>query len=41
METARTLIDDYIHFCNFERIQLKAKLTPFEKRCRLYELTGF
>ena len=32
MENARTLIDDYIHFCNFERIQLKAKLTPFEKR---------
>ena len=32
MEDARTLIDNYIHFCNFERIQLKAKLTPFEKR---------
>ena len=31
---ARQLIDDYIHFYNFERIQLKTKLTPHEKRCQ-------
>jgi len=29
---ARKLIDDYIHFYNHERIQLKTKLTPLEKR---------
>ena len=29
---ARNLIDDYIYFYNNERIQLKTKLTPFEKR---------
>jgi len=32
---AKRLIDDYIHFYNHERIQLKTKLTPFEKRCQL------
>ncbi|AYH39206.1 hypothetical protein B1H56_01095 [Christensenella minuta] len=26
------MIDDYIHFYNYERIQLKYRLTPFEKR---------
>jgi putative transposase len=31
---AREVIDDYIHFYNFERIQLKTKLTPFEQRCQ-------
>ncbi len=31
-EEARLLIDEYIHFYNNERIQLKTKLTPFEKR---------
>ncbi len=31
-EEARFLIDEYIHFYNNERIQLKTKLTPFEKR---------
>ena len=31
-EQARRLIDDYIFFYNFERIQLKTKLTPYEKR---------
>ena len=25
---------DYIHFYNNERIQLKTKLTPLEKRCQ-------
>ena len=33
-EDARILIDDYIHFCNHQRIQLKTKLTPPEKRCQ-------
>ena len=31
-EEARLLIDAYIHFYNHERIQLKTKLTPLEKR---------
>ena len=31
---AQMLIDEYIHFYNYERIQLKTKLTPFEKRCQ-------
>ena len=31
-EEARNLIDDYICFYNNERIQLKSKLTPLEKR---------
>lgn len=31
---ARALIDDYIYFYNYERIQLKTKLTPYEKRCQ-------
>ena len=31
-EEARLLIDQYIHFYNNERIQLKTKLTPLEKR---------
>ncbi|MDR1002550.1 MAG: IS3 family transposase [Oscillospiraceae bacterium] len=29
---ARTLIDEYIHFYNNQRIQLKTKLTPLERR---------
>lgn len=32
---ARQVIEEYIHFYNYERIQLKSKLTPFEKRCQL------
>jgi putative transposase len=32
-EEARQLVDDYIHFYNYERIQLKTKQTPFETRC--------
>jgi putative transposase len=32
---AQEVIDDYIHFYNYERIQLKTKLTPFELRCQL------
>ena len=33
-EQARNLIDEYIHFYNNERIQLKTKLTPQEMRCQ-------
>jgi len=32
-EEARQIIDDYIHFYNYERIQLKTRQTPFELRC--------
>lgn len=31
---AQELIDDYIHFYNHERFQLKYRLTPFERRCQ-------
>lgn len=31
-EQAQMLIDDYIYFYNFERFQLKYRLTPFQKR---------
>ena len=31
-EQAQQLIDDYMHFYNFERFQIKYRLTPFEKR---------
>jgi transposase InsO family protein len=34
LDDARQLVDDYIHFYNYERIQLKNKLTPYEKRCQ-------
>ena len=30
---AQSLIDDYIHFYNYERIQLKTKQTPYQTRC--------
>ena len=33
-EEARNIIDEYIYFYNNERIQLKTKLTPIEKRCQ-------
>ena len=33
-EEARLLIGEYIHFYNNERIHLKTKLTPLEKRCQ-------
>jgi putative transposase len=29
----KQLIDDYVHFYNYERIQLKTRQTPFETRC--------
>lgn len=31
---ARSMIDDYMQFYNYDRIQLKTKLTPYEKRCQ-------
>ena len=33
-DEARKLIDDYIYFYNYQRIQIKTKLTPYEKRCQ-------
>ena len=33
-DDARLAIDEYIHFYNNERIQLKTKLTPQEMRCQ-------
>lgn len=33
-EEARRLIDDYVQFYNYDRIQLKTKLTPYERRCQ-------
>ena len=32
---ANRLIDKFIHFYNYQRIQLKTKLTPYEMRCQL------
>ena len=32
-DQARQLVDDYIHFFNYERIQLKTRQTPFQLRC--------
>jgi transposase InsO family protein len=32
-QEARQIIDDYIYFFNYERIQLKTKQTPYQKRC--------
>ena len=32
IKQAKTIINEYMHFYNFERIQLKYGLTPFEKR---------
>jgi transposase InsO family protein len=34
IQQAREVIADYIDFYNYERIQLKTKLTPFELRCQ-------
>ena len=33
-EDARKIIDEYMYFYNNERLQLKTKLTPLEKRCQ-------
>jgi len=32
-EDARQLVEDYISFFNYERIQLKTKQTPYQQRC--------
>jgi transposase InsO family protein len=32
LEQAKKLVHEYIHFYNYERIQLKTMMTPFEKR---------
>jgi putative transposase len=32
-EEAQQIIDDYIHFYNYECIQLKTRQIPFETRC--------
>ena len=40
-EKASLLLGEYIHFYNYERIQLKTKLTPYEKRCQFQETTSF
>ena len=40
-EEARLLLGEYIHFYNYDRIQLKTKLTPYEKRCQFQEITSF
>lgn len=32
-QQAQQLIDEYIHFYNYERIQLKTKQTPYQRRC--------
>ena len=34
-EEARNVIDEYIYFYNYERIQTKTKLTPMEVRCQV------
>jgi putative transposase len=33
-EQVREVIEEYIRFYNYERIQLKTKLTPYERRCQ-------
>lgn len=40
IQKAKELIDEYIDFYNFERIQLKFKATPFEIRQQKISLTG-
>ena len=32
-DQVRSVVDEYIYFYNYERIQLKSKQTPFELRC--------
>ena len=32
-EQAQLLINEYIHFYNYERIQLKTRQTPYQRRC--------
>jgi transposase InsO family protein len=32
-EEAKQVIDEYVHFYNHDRIQLKTKQTPYQVRC--------
>jgi putative transposase len=32
-QQAQQIVDDYIDFYNYERIQLKRKQTPYQTRC--------
>jgi putative transposase len=32
-QQAQQIVDDYIDFYNYERIQLKRKQTPYQIRC--------
>lgn len=32
-EQVHQIVDDYVYFYNYERIQLKTRQTPFERRC--------
>jgi putative transposase len=34
MDVAKEVIDQYIHYYNYERCHLKTKLTPYERRCQ-------
>ncbi len=33
LQDLKQILDDYVHFYNYERIQLKTKQTPYETRC--------
>ena len=33
LQDLKQILDDYVHFYNYERIQLKTRQTPFETRC--------
>jgi len=32
-EEAKQIVDEYIHYFNYERIKLKTRQTPFQLRC--------
>jgi transposase InsO family protein len=34
LDEARDAVEQYLHYYNFERCQLKTRLTPFQKRCQ-------
>jgi putative transposase len=34
LDEARDAVEQYIHYYNYERCQLKTRLTPFQKRCQ-------
>lgn len=34
LDEARDAVEEYIHYYNYERCQLKTRLTPFQKRCQ-------